>query len=1220
MPERPRNIGVVDQAQQQLQLITTSSNTVAKPPETTASNSLTLLQREPTPNGLTPTASRGKLSSSDSQVSTNRTPNGVKDNQTPTTTLKVTHDDRFVRPSMVTVSTTTTTTPTTPKVIVRSVPVSRRTEGFSMIPRPQNIVQQPVSHPVRVYDTGKQQWQSRSNETDVKMGLNSTTTTKVPDMGAKFRLSTTTKIGSDGSGQNLKKQSVGPIDRKAMIRDGQNTPVQRTLNSPQPVPVKFNTPQNPNIRSIGIRHAVSSDGLNTDGYSRDANRITIIHAEATDSTVNSELSDFEDDSNVPHHHPSLTGPVKIHPQPPIPPMKRGSMLVYPKPLNERILSSLAEDVGWKGPDRDLTFVPQRNSRYINPRYSCGPEYSSTGNLLAAASAMEHYHPVQRAPVTVSNMRPYLQQRHTKHMNQYKSTPDIMNATRPYTSSRLPYRSTSQDPTFAGPPQSMRRNYNYTGSTGYFPNTIPETDDSEPETQTYNNESQAMHTPRSYRDGDYAPTTISGLSQSYDFHPVQSPVPGYPIMKDERHDQTLPRRSITHAMANLNTNHYGYGTDRNDPLLYDELHMTENRGENPYMPLPTTPKSFRALPYERQNSSHLLPNQISPTDVRSDSMNYRMDDRKDTMTDFDPIFFERRRSVNIPQDLDYMNARWRGQSHTMGPDFYHSGGIPSDFQLPGSVPNQMHSISGPEASPATANTRMMMMMSMMKDPGYIHVRAPTVPEQSDIYGMNPYIRGPNASYQDFAQSNLFGSRPRSLCDNLLIQPLNQEAFFNPAEYCPTPMRSEFEQTASAKPYYGNRDRKTYSEWDVSRIGLSDDQPSLHPDSYIHTRPNIRRGFGGNYTRPNAGLSRVDSNGHATSLSGRSQSLERPHNRASSCGNARTGQTVPDSSVNGTRHATSSRATSSTNSTVSSPSKAPTRMENPVRISSPTERTPAPVSTRPGSKIAMHSATPPLITWREKSTKEIQADKKIRKLIGQLPAELQQTTSFVLLMMNSTGSDEDCDKGLEARLRQAFQMIVPIGRSSPISEGKDAVKQPINGFAVMDEAKSSGGTQLLVNGASHIGSDESNEMANNVTDPRMTQSCFLPSKLESNRRSDPQNLPNPSGCTFACSLDSDASTGSDMDMTVSNSASDEFADFVPRNVSTVLRLLARCMAERLAWKRNQLVDAQQHVTRNTSERKWVSLTIVDAEPTENCTAREMGTKKAERGPHTHKRRNS
>ncbi|THD23407.1 hypothetical protein D915_005626 [Fasciola hepatica] len=149
MPERPRNIGVVDQAQQQPQLITTSSNTIAKPPETTASNSLTLLQRAPTPNGLMPTASRGKLSSSDSQVSTNRTPHGVKDNQTPTPTLKVTHDDRSVRPSMVTVSTTTTTTPTTPNVIVRSVPVSRRIEGFSMIPRPQNIVQQPVSHPVR---------------------------------------------------------------------------------------------------------------------------------------------------------------------------------------------------------------------------------------------------------------------------------------------------------------------------------------------------------------------------------------------------------------------------------------------------------------------------------------------------------------------------------------------------------------------------------------------------------------------------------------------------------------------------------------------------------------------------------------------------------------------------------------------------------------------------------------------------------------------------------------------------------------------------------------------------------------------------------------------------------------------------------------------------------------------------------------------------------------
>lgn len=227
------------------------------------------------------------------------------------------------------------------------------------------------------------------------------------------------------------------------------------------------------------------------------------------------------------------------------------------------------------------------------------------------------------------------------------------------------------------------------------------------------------------------------------------------------------------------------------------------------------------------------------------------------------------------------------------------------------------------------------------------------------------------------------------------------------------------------------------------------------------------------------------GPSSGGSGRSHSLERPYNRLSPYGNVQTSRgPPPGSSVLGTRYATdagadagaadataptSSRPNSSTNSSVSSPNNTPApRVENSLHIPSPIARTPGPhvnssssASSRPGSKTATNSATPSQITWREKSTKELQIDEKICKLIGQLPTELQQTTSLVLLMMNNFGSGEDCDKGLEARLRQAFQMAPPTRQSSTVNEIDDSVNQ-INGFSIMDETKSSPGVKLPVNG--------------------------------------------------------------------------------------------------------------------------------------------------------------
>lgn len=179
-------------------------------------------------------------------------------------------------------------------------------------------------------------------------------------------------------------------------------------------------------------------------------------------------------------------------------------------------------------------------------------------------------------------------------------------------------------------------------------------------------------------------------------------------------------------------------------------------------------------------------------------------------------------VVVPLSMDHTNAHRRRQSQPVGPIRGTSGGKSLDLHSP---------VSASGLGATAANSRMKMMPSsssstVVNDPSYINVRIPTMPETSRVYSARPYGRGSiGPFYQSFMQKNGLGSRPRSLCDSLILQSpgSNPDDAFTPVEYSPTRNKPDLERMTNVKPYFGSGERKTYSEWDMSRVGLDDMQP-------------------------------------------------------------------------------------------------------------------------------------------------------------------------------------------------------------------------------------------------------------------------------------------------------------------------------------------------------------------------------------------------------------
>ncbi|KAH9586926.1 hypothetical protein MS3_00010562 [Schistosoma haematobium] len=237
--------------------------------------------------------------------------------------------------------------------------------------------------------------------------------------------------------------------------------------------------------------------------------------------------------------------------------------------------------------------------------------------------------------------------------------------------------------------------------------------------------------------------------------------------------------------------------------------------------------------------------------------------------------------------------------------------------------------------------------------------------------------------------------------------------------------------------------------------------------------------------------------------------------------------------------------------------------------------------------------PNITWRIKNSKENYYNKKLLKLIEQLPCNKQNSIGLILLTMdvklcnsihnppninhnhngnsnnntsshsnsNNTGNYSDIfSGGLEYRLREALQLVEP--NNKLMNEFDYCHYRTINELNKIDLNK-------IIDVRSRKNVSESKKSSTNFAKE---------SPKEDGRESgiDPDTLDETSTSMIGNSLSLN-------DMKYTTNDLSHTTEVHKPNVITILRRLARYLALRIANKRHSLATANQHVARNAIEEK-------------------------------------
>ncbi|CAH8493571.1 unnamed protein product [Schistosoma turkestanicum] len=252
------------------------------------------------------------------------------------------------------------------------------------------------------------------------------------------------------------------------------------------------------------------------------------------------------------------------------------------------------------------------------------------------------------------------------------------------------------------------------------------------------------------------------------------------------------------------------------------------------------------------------------------------------------------------------------------------------------------------------------------------------------------------------------------------------------------------------------------------------------------------------------------------------------------------------------------------------------------------------------------TTPTVTWRIKDAKELYYDKKLLRLIEQLPKEKQNSIGLILLAMdvkffllihsNLMNKSEnryatsytthfnnyhDMDifsGGLEYRLREALQLVQPknkILNNESMTDQQCVVNTSNSSNSGGDLNKTYLNKIIDVRSRKHV--NDSNKASMNFTKESFN-------KEEDGRESgiDPDTLDETSTSMIGNSL-----SLNDMKYAATNgfnsTTSANTTEITKPNVITILRRLARYLALRIANKRHSLATANQHVARNAIEEK-------------------------------------
>ncbi|CAH8624872.1 unnamed protein product [Dicrocoelium dendriticum] len=398
-------------------------------------------------------------------------------------------------------------------------------------------------------------------------------------------------------------------------------------------------------------------------------------------------------------------------------------------------------------------------------------------------------------------------------------------------------------------------------------------------------------------------------------------------------------------------------------------------------------------------------------------------------------------------------------------------------------------------------------------------------------------------------------------------------FNPSPCSPSSFLERLPKPAVQYTYQIRPQKTSYantfpfrvrSDLELSDVSCFSDPIDLHPDSYIRSRPNFRSGFGGNYCRPDAGIQKSE-NKYSRSIS-----LERSQMRSpkSPCVANRQLVGAHSSSVNKPVH-TTNRDTPSR--TADSQSVETDQISPTLSIS---------------RGLFSPKVVSPTTTWIEKTDRERRLDEKLLQLIDQLPAYKQNEMILVLLTLCSRNQQSGHNEGLHFRLREALQLLQP-----QASENGNLRQVECNCRTISCVSPGVGSSNV----PNTLDSDRFPKAAG---DTRMTQSCYQTTDSRDSAV-DLQSLEGISTPTLNGhpreSLTTASSTSidstSDAEPTASHASSTRLAarmdngdGTVPR-VKTVLRRLARCLAVRIALKRQHLAEAHQYVARNTTEERWL-----------------------------------
>nr|CAH8846114.1 unnamed protein product [Trichobilharzia regenti] len=239
--------------------------------------------------------------------------------------------------------------------------------------------------------------------------------------------------------------------------------------------------------------------------------------------------------------------------------------------------------------------------------------------------------------------------------------------------------------------------------------------------------------------------------------------------------------------------------------------------------------------------------------------------------------------------------------------------------------------------------------------------------------------------------------------------------------------------------------------------------------------------------------------------------------------------------------------------------------------------------------------PTVAWRVKDAKEHYYDKKLLRLIEQLPRERQNSIGLILLAMdvklinrnsikpnhnNNNNNSDDNDiycGGLEYRLREALELVQP---------KKPAQNNNYETSLHTTEFSNKSFPNKIVDVRTRKNLNEITNHSVNHHQQQQQRKDESPVK-EDGRESgiDPDTLDEVSTPILGNSLslnDMKYTNGSSNNNNAgkSNTLTDEINK---PNVITVLRRLARCLAIRIANKRHNLASANQHVARNSIEEK-------------------------------------